>query len=270
MALLAGAMWMAPVALGPVADHAPSLGFAVRDALAAGVVPPSATPTLGARGDDLPAMQDLVNVRLIWQTIGPTPAADLTGYSWPLRNARITNGYGKGRPGSFVIDGITTHDGIDLATFCGDRIVAAHDGVVLVAGRHAEAFIGYLGDLTAYRAKLNADHGWSSQAIVVVIDDGDGYRSMYAHFGRAIVKAGDVVHAGQLIGYEGATGNATGCHLHFGLFSPLERGWLALERRIAARTRLPAHEIARIDPLLVLPPLSVAGITWSWGVADTP
>jgi murein DD-endopeptidase MepM/ murein hydrolase activator NlpD len=33
------------------------------------------------------------------------------------------------------VEGTTFHDGIDLATFCGDRVVAAHDGIVLAAGR---------------------------------------------------------------------------------------------------------------------------------------
>ena len=53
-----------------------------------------------------------------------------------------------------------------------------------------------------------------------MIDDGNGYRSIYAHFSKVRVKAGDVVKAGQLIGWEGDTGRASGCHLHYGLFSP--------------------------------------------------
>ena len=58
---------------------------------------------------------------------------------------------------------------------------------------------------------------------MVVIDDGNGYRSVYAHFGKVKVqRRRQVVHAGQLLGFEGATGHATGCHLHYGLFSPAE------------------------------------------------
>ena len=49
------------------------------------------------------------------------------------------------------------HDGIDLATFCGDRIVAAHDGVVLAAGRHFDEEIGWIGDLGPYLRRLDAE-----------------------------------------------------------------------------------------------------------------
>lgn len=196
---------------------------------------------------------------------GAEPQALLAGYQWPTHNARITNGYGLGRPGSFVLDGRTFHDGLDLSSFCGARITAAHAGTVLAAGRHHEAYIGWVGDLAPMRAKLDAEKKWGSQAIAVVIDDGNGYRSIYAHLGLASVKAGDVVAAGDLLGYEGASGNATGCHLHYALFNPLETATLTLDPRIAQKSKLPPLEIARIDPLLVLPPLSQAGITWGWG-----
>jgi murein DD-endopeptidase MepM/ murein hydrolase activator NlpD len=261
--LLAGTLWMNPTTLGPAADR---VGAAAPGSEATAA--PAATA--GLAGADVAIASDPAIPRWSWTSVGPLPAADLTGYRWPIRNARITNGYGKGHPGSFEIDGVTTHDGLDLSTFCGDRIVAAHDGVVLVASRHNEGFLGWLGDLTPFRARLDADHAWYGQAIAVVIDDGNGYRSLYVHLGRAVVKAGEVVRAGQLLGYEGATGNATGCHLHYALFSPLDRGWLALEPKLAARDHLPAREIARIDPLLVLPALDAAGITWGWGAQTAP
>jgi murein DD-endopeptidase MepM/ murein hydrolase activator NlpD len=89
---------------------------------------------------------------------------------------------------------------------------------------------------------------------VVVIDDGNGYRSMYAHMWKLTVKVGDKVRAGQLIGYEGMTGRATGCHLHYGLFSPWEMGTFRIKPDVARRMKLPSREIARVDPLLVLPP----------------
>ena len=49
-----------------------------------------------------------------------------------------------------------------------------------------------------------------------MIDDGNGYRSEYVHLNEADVEAGQVVQAGDVIGLEGATGFATGCHLHYG------------------------------------------------------
>lgn len=196
--------------------------------------------------------------------------ATLTGYRWPLENARITQGFGSATGGSFIVGGTGFHDGIDIANFCGDPIVAAHDGKVLAAGRGGDSALGWIGSLAAYRARLNAQHLWGTLALVVVIDDGNGYRSIYAHFQKIDVKVGQVVHAGALLGTEGATGYATGCHLHYGIFSPEASGRFETDPTIVARSLLPTAEIARIDPLLVLPPMATASITWGWGARDLP
>ena len=230
-------------------------------------------PSLGAHGDGVAgATPSLAAPTAEPSTDPPDPdpsALDqLTGYQWPLTNARITNGFGPGRPGSFVVDGGTFHDGIDIASFCGHAIVAAHDGVILTAGRRSEAYLGWLGDLGPFRARLDAEQGWLGQSITIVTDDLNGYRSVYAHLARTAVKAGDAVEAGDVIAYEGASGHATGCHLHFALFSPLETRTLDLDPKIAAKTKLPAREVMRIDPLLVLPPPEDAAITWGWGSRD--
>ena len=161
--------------------------------------------------------------------------------------------FGPSEWGSRVVAGEPFHDGLDLATFCGDRIVAAHDGVVLAAGRRYDARMGWVGDLQPYLDRLEAKSLWSTLPIVVVIDDGNGYRSIYAHLSKAIVTKGDTVAAGQLIGYEGQTGRASGCHLHYGLFSPLETDRFGIDPGVVERMKLPAFQIARVDPILVLP-----------------
>lgn len=181
------------------------------------------------------------------------PPSRLSGYQWPLAHGRLTLPFGPTPWGSRIVDGANFHDGIDLATFCGDRVLAAHDGVVLAAGRHYDKLMGWVGDLGPYLRRLEKKHLWATLPIVVVIDDGNGYRSIYAHFGKITVKKGDRVRAGKLIGYEGATGRASGCHLHYGLFSPLERARFKIDADVAKRMKLPRYEIARIDPLLVLP-----------------
>jgi murein DD-endopeptidase MepM/ murein hydrolase activator NlpD len=81
---------------------------------------------------------------------------------------------------------------------------------------------------------------------------------MYAHFHDTTVRAGQRVRAGQLIGHEGATGHASGCHVHYGLFSPRETRLFGVRADIVKRMKVPKHEIARIDPLLVLPGGDVA------------
>jgi murein DD-endopeptidase MepM/ murein hydrolase activator NlpD len=67
------------------------------------------------------------------------------------------------------------------------------------------------------------------------------------------VAAGVVVKAGQRIGLEGRTGHASGCHVHYGLFSPLETDTFGVRADLLKKLKLPAAEIARINPLIVMP-----------------
>ncbi|HET9456308.1 MAG TPA: M23 family metallopeptidase [Candidatus Limnocylindrales bacterium] len=184
--------------------------------------------------------------------LAPQPG-ELTGYVWPLARGRITLPFKAIPGGSRIKDGERFHDGLDMATFCGDRVRAAHDGVVLAAGREFDEYVGWIGDLRPYYAVLDRKKLWDDLPIVVVIDDGNGYRSIYAHFSKVSVVPGDRVRAGQIIGLEGATGHASGCHVHYGLFSPLETETFGVRDDILKRLKLPPLEIARIDPILVMP-----------------
>jgi murein DD-endopeptidase MepM/ murein hydrolase activator NlpD len=187
-------------------------------------------------------------------TYSATWAPNLTGYVWPLTGSVVvTLPFGSSEWGEFFVDGQRFHDGVDMATKCGDFVYAAHDGVVLAASREYDAYMGWVGDIAPYIALVNKRNWWPSLPIVIVIDDGDGYRSMYAHEYKVTVKPGQHVKAGQLIGYEGATGNASGCHVHFGLFSPSQTATFELDPAIVSKDLMPPYEIARIDPLLVLP-----------------
>src|SRR5829696_4012094 len=173
--------------------------------------PPDATPTPAANPTDPAEPTSL-------------PPEQLTGYVWPMVNGRITSPFGERSDGFVIIDGTRVHDGLDLATWCGDKIRAAHAGTVLYAGRKFDPFLGYsksMGDFYSHVSNLN------SLPIVIVIDDGNGYRSVYVHLAVAKVGAGDVVKAGQTIGLEGATGHATGCHLHYGLIR-MDGAWQAV------------------------------------------
>lgn len=86
------------------------------------------------------------------------------------------------------------HNGIDLAAYAGTPIIATRSGKV-----------------------TQAEYNWSAGNFVAV-DHGDGFVSKSLHMTRYIVKVGDYVTAGQVIGYVGTTGTSTGNHLHFGIF----------------------------------------------------
>ncbi|SBT64442.1 Peptidase family M23 [Micromonospora sediminicola] len=121
------------------------------------------------------------------KTVKPKPkkkAAPKPGWVIPMKGAEITSCYGQ-RWG-------TLHAGIDFAMPAGTPIRAAAAGTVVKAGD--------VGD------------GYGNS---VFVDHHNGYLTHYAHQSRLLVDVGDKVRAGQVIGYEGATGDATGPHLHF-------------------------------------------------------
>lgn len=129
-------------------------------------------------------------------------------FAWPA-TGRISTLFGSqriyaGEPGAY-------HSGIDIALPTGTPVRAPADGVVILA---AEAPFMLEGNL-------------------LMLDHGMGLSSAFLHLSRIDVREGDAVRQGQPIGAVGATGRATGPHLHWGL---MWRG-------------------ARIDPLLVTGPM---------------
>jgi murein DD-endopeptidase MepM/ murein hydrolase activator NlpD len=155
-------------------------------------------------------------------SVGPK---GLTGYGWPLKRPWITSQFAHRDFGNFiVVDGVALHDGLDLATHCGDTVYATHDGTVLVNDRTFDKYLGYEGHPEEiYNRTVHNGHP-DFLAIGVVIDDGNGYRSQYMHLKEATVEVGQVVHKGDPIGIEGETGAATGCHVHYSLIR-MDGGW---------------------------------------------
>lgn len=92
------------------------------------------------------------------------------------------------------------HNGIDFAAPKGYKIRAADAGKIIVAGEKRR-YRGY-GKVTVI------DHGRRRK-------DGKRISTLYAHQSRILVKVGDIVKKGDEIGWVGATGYATGPHLHF-------------------------------------------------------
>ncbi len=178
----------------------------------------------------------------------------LTGYVWPVHDALISSRFAP-RPaneGGFVlIDGVAYHDGVDLATHCGDRVYATHDGTVLYAGRNFDVFFGYWGDAARIYARYDRLNEVNTLPIVIVIDDGNGYRSTYVHLEMALVEPGQTVKAGDTIGREGMTGYATGCHLHYSLIR-MDGTWQPVVPRLL-QYDYPPFVRERVNPLQVLP-----------------
>ena len=119
-----------------------------------------------------------------------TPTGTL---QWPLPVAgTITSRFGH------RVDPITgkvsSHTGTDIACAEGTPILAAADGIVTVAN--------------------GLDSWGGSYGYYIQIDHGSGLETLYAHCSSICVTTGQQVQAGQIIGYVGHTGRATGSHLH--------------------------------------------------------
>ncbi len=129
-------------------------------------------------------------------------------FAWPAEG-RISGLFGaqriyRGEPGAY-------HGGVDVALPAGTPVRAPADGVVILA----------------------ADHPFTLEGNLLMIDHGLGLNSAFLHLSRIDVRPGDYVRQGQVIGAVGMTGRATGPHLHWGL------RW----------------NDARLDPLLIAGPM---------------
>lgn len=127
-------------------------------------------------------------------------------FIWPVRG-RLSGFFGsqrvyQGKPGSY-------HSGLDIAAPPGTPFVAPADGVVVLA----------------------ASAPFTLEGNLLIVDHGMGMSSAFLHAARLDVAVGQTVRQGERLGSVGATGRATGPHLHWGL-------------RVGA---------ARLDPLLLLP-----------------
>ncbi|MBE9061718.1 M23 family metallopeptidase [cf. Phormidesmis sp. LEGE 11477] len=110
-----------------------------------------------------------------------------------LGKVDISSEYGV-RSNPFGGGGYEMHEGIDFVGSVGAEIVATGDGVVTLSGHNG----GY--------------------GIVVTIDHGNGYESLYAHMSKADVEIGQSIRRGEVIGYIGSTGRSSGPHLHYSLY----------------------------------------------------
>lgn len=133
----------------------------------------------------------------------------LSGFDWPAP------GIESGVFGSQRIDNgtpVSPHYGVDMAAPVGTPIHAPADAVV----------------------SLSADHYLNGG--FTLLDHGQGVSTAYLHQSRRLVKEGDAVKRGQLIGHIGQTGRATGPHLHWAM------NWFQVKLDPSRSTRKPKPE----------------------------
>jgi murein DD-endopeptidase MepM/ murein hydrolase activator NlpD len=131
--------------------------------------------------------ETFTGVRNLAKTVAPIPGVVGEGnFMWPTAGM-ITQRYS------------WYHPAVDIANRSNPPVVAAATGSVITAGWNGGGYGNY-----------------------VVIDHGNGYRTLYGHLlnNSMVVKAGDKVSQGQKLGNMGSTGRSTGTHLHFEIITP--------------------------------------------------
>lgn len=137
----------------------------------------SHAPAIALRAQGLPMLPGQS-----WDDVLSTPSL------WPVRG-QLTGTFGE-RLDPFNGEG-TFHSGVDISCSYGAPVASAADGVV----ESAEYRLGY--------------------GRVVVVDHGFGISTWYAHLSGSTVYPGKRVRRGDVIGYAGSSGKATGPHLHY-------------------------------------------------------
>ena len=112
------------------------------------------------------------------------------GFEKPINKGRVTSIFGSQR----ILNGVpkNPHNGIDIAVPTGTPVKAMSDGEVILS---ADDFY-YAGNF-------------------IILDHGQGLNSMYLHLNESLVKKGQFVKKGEIIGKVGTTGRSTGPHLHW-------------------------------------------------------
>lgn len=114
-------------------------------------------------------------------------------FDWPIDEARLTRGY-SADPVKHPKRRLKkrSHWGIDLASNKGTPIYSSHHGTVVYSGRD---FKGY--------------------GKMLLVEGENGWATIYAHLDKILVKEGQKLRQGDILGLMGRTGRVTGVHLHF-------------------------------------------------------
>ena len=129
------------------------------------------------------------------EIIAPPPRARSPSAPRKPDGSVQTGYYSNPVPGGIITQGLHGWNGVDIGAARGTPVRSAADGIVIVA---------------------RTNGGWNGgYGNYVVITHDNGTQTLYSHLRSGIVSFGQEVSSGQTIGYVGATGRATGPHLHF-------------------------------------------------------
>jgi murein DD-endopeptidase MepM/ murein hydrolase activator NlpD len=176
---------------GTAKSAAPQPTFVVPStAASSGTLAAPAASATGASAPPLPASPSLP------PSASTVPAKKVT-YAFPVIG---NNGYAH-----------THHDypASDIITDCGNKVVAATSGVILTVTRK-----------DGYKASVNAGATRGGLSVALLGDDGVRYYGSHMSVIGSAIKVGVRVTTGQALGKTGDTGDASACHLHFGISPP--------------------------------------------------
>jgi murein DD-endopeptidase MepM/ murein hydrolase activator NlpD len=165
-------------------------------------VQPSATSTATAgAADSTQPSSSAVSASPSAKSASPTKTVTKVTYTFPVIG---NNSYGH-----------THHDypATDIITKCGNQVVAATSGTIINVVRK-----------DTWTAKVNAGATRGGLAVAILGDDGVRYYGSHMSVINASIKIGVRVKTGDSLGKTGETGDASACHLHFGISPPCAEG----------------------------------------------
>ncbi len=132
-------------------------------------------------------------------------------FVWPEENPRVTQAFGMTKLARRGVYSGNGHNGIDISNGIATPILAAGKGKIIA--KNSTACFNYVRRTSSVTCRT-----WGNW--IAIQHGDDGLVTLYSHMSEISRKSiGDQVEAGDVIGFEGATGNITGAHLHFSVYT---------------------------------------------------
>jgi peptidoglycan LD-endopeptidase LytH len=182
-------------------------GPAAQSADAPSFVEPSATPTISTG-----VQPDAAAAAASPSASASAPVSASASASPKIKTSKVTYAFPVIGNNSY---GHTHHDypASDIITKCGNKVVAATSGTIINVIRK-----------DTWTAKLNAGATRGGLGVAILGDDGVRYYGSHMSVINASIRIGVRVKTGDSLGKTGDTGDASACHLHFGISPPCAKG----------------------------------------------